>query len=1256
MSPRLQFDPGILPSILRAYIPDSTHQSSVIHPGQVCFSNFFLYMSRVLFDTGALQSNYIDSHFVSSNPEQFLPVTTYRNHSVRLGDNQTTILLDRTVRVTVSFTDSKKKVHSSEIECSVLDMPGTQMIIGLPSILFSFFDFFVDMLHNARSSLKIKQRIPSDILQSLLPPTGCVHPWTTEPFPEAPEETSTPEPCSFRGPLHFLNNTHAESVKEYYDLFSTHISPDFIAAVPEIIAYMKSDIAVSVFVPTKWTGITGVEPLKLVFANTLPKIMRPKARSVNPSMLVNAKKEFDRLCQYFYEPSTSPIASCLVIAPKATSPFIRLCGDYVQINKHISIPHYPIPNVQQALYKALGFMYFIDLDWANAFHQILLDEATARNLSIQTIWGLVQPKFVPEGIGPASGVLQHLVMNLFSDFDEWTIAIFDNLLVLAHSYEDAFAKLKLIISRCAERHVVLKFSKSWLAFSSVQFFGYLIKKNTYEMSPDRKEGIMAIEMPYNTKSMQRFLGSALFFKGFLPNYSQLTANLNDMTKDTFDWNSTTWKIDYLNDFNIFKTKLYSSVAVYFPDYSLPWTLRTDASDVACAAVLIQTTLDGIEQPIAFLSQKFSLAAKNWDIHKKEAYSIFFGVSKLEYLLRSRSFVIETDHANLLYMEQNCAPIITRWRVYLQSYNIYLRHIPGKTNTVADWLSRQYSISSITSPLSPSALQSDDHTPEYYFQKVHGGRRGHPGAKRTWATLNIEYPSHNIPFATICDLVTSCPTCQKIRIGMISDIKPLILHNKPPHSRARIGVDTLTVTPTDSNGNYLIIVVVEHFTKYVSLYPVKDHSAYTMAASLFQHFCRFGIHNQLISDPGSDLMSEIVILLNKWFGIEKLVSLVDRHESNGVEPTNKQILRHLSALVHDERISQSWSAPTVLPLIEHFLNSAIHSETGLSPLEAKFGSIDLPYFRLPLSSTSISSSIFLKQLNTNIQNIRTVSHDYQQSLAIDRSNAHLPQNCYQNNDLVLFQRSTTHQLPSKLSPKFLGPYSVVHQIKNDVTCRNLITDAVTVFHVTRLKLFVGSHETAYQHALRDNDQYVIAEIKAYRGDPLTRTTIEFEILFNDNTLTWIPWDKNIFDTIPYEDFCRSHSELYPLIFTLKDSINHIKKIKSSPITTVLPLDVVYVDLRSYGSNWYSQLPIPDPDHSLYVVELQYTKWANNSHLKINGFVSVFNEHWTGKQSLDPYFVHAWGNNKIFSSNMILITPDLILQYPSLLSSQKVPVKK
>ena len=113
------------------------------------------------------------------------------------------------------------------------------------------------------------------------------------------------------------------------------------------------------------------------------------------------------------------------------------------------------------------------------------------------------------------------------------------------------------------------------------------------------------------------------------------------------------------------------------------------------------------------------------------------------------------------------------------------------------------------------------------------------------------------------------------------------------------------------------------------------------------------------------------------------------------------------------------------------------------------------------------------------------------------------------------------------------------------CSGLVNISAIILSVC--KLFVGSVQTAYEHALRDDDQYVISEIKAYRGDPLTR---------NDNTLTWIPWNKN---------FCRSHSELYPLIFIL--TLTQIKNFKSSPITTVSPNDLVYVDLRSYGSTWY-----------------------------------------------------------------------------------------
>ena len=628
MFPDLIYDPGILTSILRHAVPYSAKQTSVIVPGHIILVTTTLSMSRVLFDSGALQANYIDQTFVDSYPHLFTSITSHVPHTVRLGDNKTLVPLHRIVTVTVSFLDSHDISHTDTIECSVLDMPGTQMIVGLPSILTTFFDFFVDLLHQARDS-RLLDSSSLNTFNPLPDNSDCLNPWTTPPYPDAIEEIESYEPCSFTAPLAAMDSTHNTKIEEYYALLESHIAPEFLAAIPTLLEYMKSPTVVSVFVPKVWTGITGIDPVELEFSPDLPKSMKPKARNINPKLEAIAKQEFIHLCDIgYFVPSKSPIASCLVIAPKKGPAMIRLCIDFRPINPFITVPRFHIPNVPIAIQKAAKSRYFCDLDWRTAFHQIRLGPITQANLSVVTPWGLVQPQFLPEGVAPASGILQSIVLDLFSDFSDFTIAIFDNLLILADSYDDCFEKLQKIITRCHERNVILNFSKTYLALQEVTFFGYLVSQGKHEMSPERKEAIHSMVMPTNLKAMQRFLGSALFFKGFLPHYSDLTAQLNDMTKDKFDWNISTWKIDYTALFTAFKIALANSVAVYFPDYDLQWVLRCDASNAACASVLIQITADCVEQPIAFQSHKFTSSALFWPINKKVLRHLFSSINTL----------------------------------------------------------------------------------------------------------------------------------------------------------------------------------------------------------------------------------------------------------------------------------------------------------------------------------------------------------------------------------------------------------------------------------------------------------------------------------------------------------------------------------------------------------------------------------------------------------------------------------------------------
>ena len=105
----------------------------------------------------------------------------------------------------------------------------------------------------------------------------------------------------------------------------THVTPGIETACPGIMDLLASDLALSVFVPTEWTGIK-LEPYTLEVKPNIPAFLKARARPIREALYRDAKAEFDRMRTYFYAPSTSTIASPLVVAPKATAPNSELGG------------------------------------------------------------------------------------------------------------------------------------------------------------------------------------------------------------------------------------------------------------------------------------------------------------------------------------------------------------------------------------------------------------------------------------------------------------------------------------------------------------------------------------------------------------------------------------------------------------------------------------------------------------------------------------------------------------------------------------------------------------------------------------------------------------------------------------------------------------------------------------------------------------------------------------------------------------------
>ena len=1279
---------------LYACYPSSKSFSSAHTVGRIVIDRKFKMeeLVNVLCDTGALVANYVAKDLIEKLRDKLQPSRFYKvKHRVVLADSRTVQDLTEGVRLNLVLTDPKSHTYQYTGEFLVIDMKTNDIILGLPALTGKLYPFMCAVMREAHET-QIEDVSDSEnlnVLSSLVGDTvdsdDRVHPWRKASEDTAPEDDETELPVQFKDALTFLGKSREEALQDYHEQIKTHVSEELKSETN--IMELLTTKAEKVFVPDEWSGVRGVEPLSLKWKSTLPDRMKPKARPINPKLWEASEKEFRRLCGYFYRKSRSPWASCLVVAPKATPPYIRFCGDYVQINKHMEVGNYTIPNVKHELDKIINFPLYMDIDLTNAFHQIPLADETSERLSIQTPWGQYAPNFMPEGIAPATGVLQETVRDIFSDFSEWAIVIFDNMLILAHDAQDAHEKFEKIIDRCIERNVKLKMPKSWLGFRKVDFFGYVCRHKSYEVNPEKKEALGRIPMPTTTKQARSLLGKGVFFSSFTPKYSDLVAHLTDMTKKTFNWDKSTWRHDYEAEFRRFIKGLQDSCELFYPDYELEWSLRTDASELGVGAVLLQKKIfpsgETQLQPIAFISKKFSTQAQKWATIEQEAYGIFYSVKQLAYYLIGKQFTIETDHNNLLWMEASEVPKITRWRIFLQSFNFNIRHISGAKNWLADWLSREHQVAALSGIFLDEDLDDvyflgDDCTEDEFFNflgnfmepedreiappsetqvtpeeallQVHNARVGHMGGRATWIRLNKEFPGHNIPYKVVEDYISKCPNCVKTRLAMREALIPIVRNLKPPNARSAIGIDAVEITPHGADGYTHINVVVNLFTKLVYLEPVKGVTALNLANTVWKYWTHYGHTDLIISDQGPDLTSDLFKQLTEYMGVRHTFSIANRH-ANGCERIIGEVVRHLRALVYDnserEERRDVFEDPSWIANVQYILNSEVSSETGYSPFELTFGSNDLEYLTMDIKELPEKAHARLSALNDQLAKLREASKAYQQKLANERASEGVHpdrQNRYQPGDFVLFDKGA--KVHPKMSHRYMGPFTVKHQYKNDVDCQHLATGQMVRVSVSDVKLFPGDRDTAYKMALRDHEQHVIDKILYYKGDRDVRSTMTFTVRFQDGDVREVPYSKDLFDSIPYAEFCSSKRYLYHLIYSTEGAKKYVSDIRKQPITQFQPGDLAYVDLRIYGDVWYDELDLPDSHLLTYVAPIQFTHWYHKSSKRV---LSVKDLLTLRTYRYDNYLVHCFVHSEVNTSNMVLVDEDFARQFPQVRES-------
>ena len=98
-------------------------------------------------------------------------------------------------------------------------------------------------------------------------------------------------------------------------------------------------------------------------------------------------------------------------------------------------------------------------------------------------------------------------------------------------------------------------------------------------------------------------------------------------------------------------------------------------------------------PIAYISGLFHGSQLNWAALTKEVYAIYLSVKKLAFYITDADITLRSNHLPLKWflLKNTLNDKVNNWAIELETYRIKFKHIKGKSNVLADTLSRLISI-------------------------------------------------------------------------------------------------------------------------------------------------------------------------------------------------------------------------------------------------------------------------------------------------------------------------------------------------------------------------------------------------------------------------------------------------------------------------------------------------------------------------------------------------------------------------------------
>ena len=320
-----------------------------------------------------------------------------------------------------------------------------------------------------------------------------------------------------------------------------------------------------------------------------------------------------------------------------------------------------------------------------------------------------------------------------------------------------------------------------------------------------------------------------------------------------------------------------------------------------------------------------------------------------------------------------------------------------------------------------------------------------------------------------------------------------------------------------------------------LHAIVGATALEIARCLLMHIGIFGCPQIIQVDNGTEFLNEIVSEVIKITGTNMGSILAYSKEENAiVERCNKEVMRHIRAMVFEINKRDAWSI--FLPLAQRIINSEVHSRIGVSPNDLVFGGkVDLHggFLDTPnIVSTDVKiatwSSEMIEIQNRLINIAQKRQSDQDQTFMLRKQNNEMITQFDINSFvLVLYPKSAMGQrAPTKLHTHWKGPMRVISNQGAEYTLHDLVQNKNVIVHVSRIKKF--EHDPRFVDPLaiaaKDYEEDEVELILEHRGSPKRKSDMDFLVRwlgFDASEDLWLPWSSLRTNTVLHQ-YLRDHN--------------------------------------------------------------------------------------------------------------------------------------